>query len=194
MCKLHRVDEPYQTFSLEFWSKKKIHYDRVMEEVVSFLRKEQYATAQALQWIMSDDGFSAKEERRAFLARRAKGLFDELVILEEQHLLDYCNKENGYMTSEEYSRREKTSAEKRSKNERAFQEIMEQLDELELLFSKRNPWIVFYGNLKISDKLTKNEIRKWLDKVFVENFETVEVVLLEKYTAWRDKLPNDWRE
>jgi hypothetical protein len=98
------------------------------------------------------------------------------------------------MTSEEYSRREKTSAEKRSKNERAFQEIMEQLDELELLFSKRNPWIVFYGNLKISDKLTKNEIRKWLDKVFVENFETVEVVLLEKYTAWRDKLPNDWRE
>ena len=194
MCKLHRVDEPYQTFSLEFWSKKKIHYDKVMEEVVSFLRKEQYATARALQWIMSDDGFRAKEERRAFLARRAKGLFDELVILEEQHLLDYCNKENGYMTTEEYSHREKISTEKRSKNERAFQEIMEQLDELELLFSKRNPWIVFYGNLKISDKLTKNEIRKWLDKVFVENFETVEVVLLEKYTAWRDKLPNDWRE
>ena len=66
---------------------------------------------------------------------------------------------------------------------------MTQVDELELAFSNRNPWMVFYGNIKISDKLTKEEIRKWIDKVLIENLETVEVVLPTKHTRWRDMLP-----
>lgn len=58
-----------------------------------------------------------------------------------------------------------------------------------MAFSNRNPWMVFYGNIKIPDKLTKEEIRKWIDKVLIENMETVEVVLPNKHTRWRDMLP-----
>lgn len=189
VCKLHRIKKPYQTFGISFWQKKTIRYDYVMEQTVNYLRSEQRKIECAKEWIASDLGQSEKQRRKAVFAKQARTLFEEMAELEKVHLHYYCMSESGDITEEEYRRyREEINAELAEK-EAAFKKLMVQVDELELAFSNRNPWMVFYGNIKIPDKLTKNEVRKWIDKVLIENMETVEVVLPVKHTRWRDMLP-----
>ena len=76
--------------------------------------------------------------------------------------------------------------------EKVFAELMEQVDTLEKVFSKHNPWVELYSSINIPDTLRKEHIRKWVDRVLIENTEKVEVVLPKKYTDWRDVLPAVW--
>ena len=46
--------------------------------------------------------------------------------------------------------------------------------------------------INIPDTLRKEHIRKWVDRVLIENTEKVEVILPKKYTDWRDMLPAVW--
>ena len=193
VCRQHRTDEPYQTFSLDFWSKETIRYDDVMAQVVSLLRKERCEAVCALHWILSDEGRKAKEDRKKVLSGQAKALFEDLAALEERYLQAYSEKEQGNVSSKKFERIQKATAAKRLENEAAFQRIMAQTDELELLFSKRNPWIALYGSIGISDRLTKSEVRKWLDRVLIADSKSAEIVLPEKYAVWREMLPADWR-
>ena len=174
---------------MDFWQRKTIRYDYVMEQTVEQLRMEQRKIEFAKEWIASDAGQSEKQRRKAIFAEQARTLFEEMAELEKVHLHYYCMSEAGEITEEEYRQyREQINVELIEK-EAAFKSLMTQVDELELAFSNRNPWMVFYGNIKIPDKLTKEEIRKWIDKVLIENMETVEVVLPVKHTRWRDMLP-----
>ena len=189
VCRLHRTENPYQTFGMDFWQRKTIRYDYVMEQTVEHLRLEQQKIEFAKEWIASDLGQLEKQRRKAVFAEQARTLFEEMAELEKVHLHYYCMSEAGEITEEEYRQyREQINAELTEK-EAVFKNLMAQVDELELAFSNRNPWMVFYGNIKIPDKLTKEEIRKWIDKVLIENMETVEVVLPIKHTRWRDILP-----
>lgn len=189
ICRLHRVKNPYQTFGVDFWQKKTIRYDYVMEQTVGHLRLEQRKIEFAKEWITSDLGQLEKQRRKAVFAERARTLFEEMARLEKVHLHYYCMSEAGDITEDEYRQyREQINTELAEK-EAVFKSLMAQVDELELAFSNRNPWMVFYGNIKIPDKLTKEEIRKWIDKVLIENMETVEVVLPAEHTKWRDMLP-----
>ena len=65
---------------------------------------------------------------------------------------------------------------------------MDQVDELETAFSNRNPWIALYADIRVPDVLTKEEVRKWIGRVVVDNLQFVEVYLPEKYKRWRDML------
>ncbi len=189
VCRLHRVENPYQTFGLSFWQRKTIRYDYVMEQTVEHLRSEQRKIEFAKEWIVSNMGQIEKQKRKAEFAKQAKELFEEMAELEKVHLHYYCMIESGGITEDEYRQyREQINAELADK-ESDFKILMAKVDELELAFSSRNPWMVFYGNIKIPDKLTKEEIRKWIDKVLIENMENVEVILPAKYTRWRDMLP-----
>ena len=113
--------------------------------------------------------------------------------MEERYLQAYSEKEQGDISSKQFERIQKATAAKRLENEAALQRIMAQTDELELLFSKRNPWIALYGSIGISDRLTKSEVRKWLDRVLIADMKSAEIVLPEKYAVWRGTLPADWR-
>ena len=112
--------------------------------------------------------------------------------LQKTNLIYYTMRECGNLSDEVYEKyREQIWAELMEKDT-VFQSIMDSVEELEIAFSKRNPWIVYYGDIKISDKLEKSEVRKWIDRVIVENLEKVEVVLPSKYTVWWELLPGEW--
>lgn len=192
LCKLHKVDEPYQTFSLGFWDSKHIQYDTVMFEVVAFLREEQRKAKQALQYILSDMGKAEIERQRELIADKARTLFNEMAELAEERMNVYCQ-----MVSEDISEAEFESSNnilwsQLCIKEKVFAELMEQVDTLEKMFSKHNPWVELYSSINIPDTLRKEHIRKWVDRVLIENTEKVEVVLPKKYTDWRDVLPAVW--
>lgn len=185
VCRIHQTADPYQTFGLESWQKKTIPYDDVMGQTVECLRSEQRKAICAKEWISSDVGQEEKRRRRDIFAAKAKGLFEKMAELEKVHLHYYCNSGS----DEDYARhRERINAELMEK-ERLFKELMAQVNELDLAFSHRNPWIVFYESLNIPDRLTKEQVRKWIHKVLIRDMSWVEVVLPEKYTRWRDMLP-----
>lgn len=192
ICKMNKGENAYQTLSIGFWDKDKIEYDYVMSETVSAIRAEQKKVAHALKLIASESGKREYARRKEVYARQAKALYDEMEELQKTHLVYYTMRECGDLSDEAYENyREHIWAELMEK-ETVFQNIMDGVEKLEIAFSKRNPWIVHYGDIKVPDKLKKPEVRKWVDKIIIENYEKVEVILPSKYTVWRELLPDEW--
>ena len=145
-----------------------------------------------MKLIASESGKREYARRKEVYARQAKALYDEMEELQKTHLVYYTMRECGDLSDEAYENyREHIWAELMEK-ETVFQNIMVGVEKLEIAFSKRNPWIVHYGDIKVPDKLKKPEVRKWVDKIIIENYEKVEVILPSKYTVWRELLPDEW--
>jgi DNA invertase Pin-like site-specific DNA recombinase len=188
-CHLFLEPEEYMTFNIHHDAAERIGYDIVMQTVVGAIKAEREKAKLALEWIETEDGIKEKENQREEFAERAKELFMELSLIEQEHIPLYCQKENGVISDMEYQFHKKEILERLSEKETEFAALMEEVEKLELAFSKRNPWIQLYNDLNVPDTLTKPQIRKWIDKVLVENLETVEVIFPNKYTQWRDRLP-----
>lgn len=194
ICRLHKGDNPYQTFSTDFWNKKRIAYEYVMEETVSVLRREQKKVALAKELITSENGQRELSKRKEVYAVRARELFAEMNEIAKIHLDYYSRKEHGELSEEEYQAYREAAWTELEIRETEFKEIMEAVGRLETAYSNKNPWLVLYGGIKIPETLTKAEIRKWIDRVLIEDIEKVEVILPPKYTEWRDMLPDEWWE
>lgn len=189
LCKLHKEDEPYQTFSLGFWDSKHIPYDTVMLEVVAFLREEQRKAKAALRYILSDAGISEMERQREVIAGKARIVFNEMAELAEERMNVYHQMVNEEISEAEFESSNNILWSQLCVKEKLFAELMEQVDTLEKIFSKHNPWVELYSGINIPDTLKKEHIRKWVDRVLVEDTEKVEIILPKKYTDWRDMLP-----
>ena len=192
VCRLHRAEKPYQTFSLEFWDQDRIEYDYVMEEAVAALFAEQELAQTAGKLVDTKMCADELNRRKEVLGEKARLLFAEMVEVEQKHIPLYCQKENGEISETEYIRQRTEIFEVLAEQEKEFAKLMEQVQMLETAFSRGNPWIQFYSKIEITDVLEKAQVRKWIDRLLITNCETVEVVFPEKYMKWKDILPSQW--
>ena len=192
ICKLHRAENPYQTFSLGFWDQDRIEYDYVMEEAVSALFAEQELAQTAGKLVDTKMCEDELNRRKEVLGEKARLLFAEMVAVEQKHIPLYCQKENGEISETEYIRQRTEIFEVLAEQEKEFAKLMEQVQMLETAFSRGNPWIQFYSRIEIPDVLEKAQVRKWIDRLLITDLETVEVIFPEKYTKWKDILPSQW--
>lgn len=194
LCKLHKGNEPYQTFSLGFWDSKHIQYDTVMFEVVAFLREEQRKAKTVLRYILSDVGISEMKRQRELIADKARTVFNEMAELAEERMNVYYQMVNEGISEAEFESSNNIIWSQLCVKEKVFAELMEQVDTLEKIFSKHNPWVELYSSIDIPDTLKKEHVRKWIDRVLIEDTEKVEIILPKKYTEWREMLPAVWVE
>lgn len=192
VCRLHRAEKPYQTFSLEFWDQDRIEYDYVMEEAVAALFAEQELAQIAGKLVDTKMCADELNRRKEVLGEKARLLFAKMVEVEQEHIPLYCQKENGEISETEYIRQRTEIFEVLAEQEKEFAKLMEQVQMLETAYSRGNPWIQFYSRIEIPDVLEKAQVRKWIDRLLIKDLETVEVIFPEKYTKWKDILPPQW--
>ena len=70
--------------------------------------------------------------------------------------------------------------------------IIESVNEIEKIYSDKNPWIRMFRRIDENTELTKVNMKKILDNLYVYRFERVEIV--PKELEWKNKLPSEWLE
>lgn len=192
MCRLHREEPPYQTFCIGFWDKARISYDYVMGQAVEALRREQKKAVRAMEAVQGEEAGAVLSARKDILAQQAKKLFGEMTEIEKPYIPAYRRMEADEISESEHKALRQEITDRLAEKETAFAAIMDEVEMLETAFSKRNPWIKFYAGIEIPDVLVKAQIRKWIDRVTVEDMERVEVIFPAEYMRWREMLPSEW--
>ena len=70
--------------------------------------------------------------------------------------------------------------------------IIDEVNEIEKIYSDKNPWIKLFRRIDEHTELTKLNMKKILDSLYVYRFERVEIVPKEQ--EWKNKLPREWLE
>lgn len=73
-----------------------------------------------------------------------------------------------------------------------FKIIMERVSEVEKAFSHGNPWLIKFRDITIPATLERIHIKKYVERVWIEEFKSVDVVLKED--EWKNLLPIEWIE
>jgi len=183
-----------QSFAGKFTDKKGISYNYVMQETISALRREQKKACFVKEKIIAGVKISEFEKQIEIFSQQARTLFSEMADTEKERLLLYDKMKTGKISEEAYLKRLSDISTQFCEKETVFNSIMNHVETIEKAFCSQNPWIQFYSSIKIPDILDKKQIRKWIDKVLIENMETVEVIFPSKYTDWKKLLPAQWFE
>lgn len=121
---------------------------------------------------------------------RARLLTDALSELELERTAIHRNYENGAMEQEQLDAFETRYQAKGKELETEFQNIMTEVSVIEKAFSYANPWLKKFWNITIPEKLERSHIKKYVERVWIEDFKRVEVVLLEE--EWTRFFPEEW--
>lgn len=181
ICRRYTDHGIYQMFHRD-WNQTSegIRYDFVMEEVSRAVCRE---TEQA-SWILSEleTGGLEKEKNRQIkmLAAQAEELFAELDDHLRRRLAIYQNGQAGKCLGQEEMETLKKMDERIFALNQQCDSLMERVQNTQIAFSRNNPWIRLYHGAVVPEKLTKEEIRKWIDRIQIENLCKVEVVLLQQ--------------
>lgn len=193
-CKVSLDRGEHQTFSYHHFCTERMEYDDVMIAAVEALRSEQKQALMAASWVESEACQAEKEKIRAVLSDKAKVLFDEVTKVEQEHIPLRRKWESGEIETSEYELQKADIFTRMQAVEERFAALMEEVEAVELAFGKRNPWVLFYKGIEIPDELEKAQVRKWIDRVVVEDLEKIEVIFPEKYVQWKKRLPAGWLE
>lgn len=74
--------------------------------------------------------------------------------------------------------------------EAEFKNIMMKVSAIEKAFSYANPWLIKFQDLTLPEVLELAHIRKYVERVWIEDFKRVEVVLKEE--EWTRFFPEEW--
>ena len=69
---------------------------------------------------------------------------------------------------------------------------MERLEEVEIQFSNKNPWLCLFAELEMPVELKREDVKKWIERIELVRFEKVEVRF--KYWEWKERFPKQWME
>jgi len=76
------------------------------------------------------------------------------------------------------------------KLEAEFKNIMMEVSVIEKAFSYANPWLLKFQDLMIPETVERTHIKKYVERVWIEDFKSVDVVLQEE--EWKRFFPEEW--
>ena len=169
-----------------------IESEKIFREILSALEKEK-RQADYIDRILDLNHEKVKQRMDAELWKhreKAKEIVTVLMDKDDERTAFYRKYEQGMVSLEaldEYERQYQAAV---HEQEAAFKKVMLAADEIEKAFSHGNPWLMKFRAIAIPDRLGRVHIKKWLDRVWVEDFKQVEVILKE--SEWKRFFPEEW--
>lgn len=184
------------------------------QAILDALRQEKKRAQHAAEYVVTDEANMLFEECRESYAEEARALYDKQLTSVKRQMDAYNQMVAGILDPEIYRVIKKTCMEETMALETAFNRVTEMVDEYAKALSKDNPWIVEFADLKAlhytPDKVCKYVSTSWsiddllLDDVdttlanrLIERFDVndgrVVAIIQERFTRWRDILPEEWR-
>lgn len=169
-----------------------IKVDTVTESAKKMLFCEVQKARRVKQLLETELCEKEKAAQLEQLRKKAIAVFAKMSAVEKE-LMQYSKRyEAGELTEEDYSEQYQSSLLKQNEMNATLQTHMTAMEEVETVFSSKNPWLELYANLQIGEHFDKRELKKYISKVLVYRFETASVEFI--HVKWRDRLPKLWLE
>ena len=186
----HDVRFEYPKEQEVFYERPFMPYEEFHDRVRAQLALEKKAAEKARRLIESEEGIRRKTVEMQKVREPLPGLLQEMFSLESQKMAEYQRLQRGEIKQHTFKIKEREIADKLKKLDDQTERMVEQLSDIEVAYSDKNPWIKAFTSFDISDALVRKKILRLLDKILLFRFETVELV--PKENAWKQALPAEW--
>ena len=169
-----------------------IESEKIFGEILSALEKEKSQAAYIDRLVDLNREEVKRYMDAELLAYRetAQKIVTVLLAKNDERTAVYRKYEQGSISLEQLDEYERQYQAAVDEQEAKFKEVMLAADEIEKAFSYGNPWLMKFRAISIPNKLERVHIKKWVDSVWVEEFEQVEVILKE--SQWKRFFPEEW--
>lgn len=127
----------------------------------------------------TENAATQKEMLIAPIRETANVLFGQMLRIESQIMHDTDSNETKTSLIEELKQLDEE-----------LQSQFTKIEEIQLLFSKKNPWVKLYSSYNSQDGVNEQVVNKYVAKVMAYRFESVNLV--PYYREWFEKLPHEW--
>lgn len=186
---IYSFDKGYRCFS---GKAPFIESEKIFREILSALEKEKMQAAH-IDRVLDLNPEKVKQCMDAGLLqyrKRANEIVAHLMAKDDERTAVYREYEQGSISLEQVEEYEHQYQVAVQKQEAAFKKVMLAVNDIEKAFSHGNPWLMKFRAISIPNKLERVHIKKWVDSVWVEEFEQVEVILKE--SQWKRFFPEEW--
>lgn len=186
---IYSFDKGYRCFS---GKAPFIESEKIFREILSALEKEKMQAAH-IDRVLDLNPEKVKQCMDAGLLqyrKRANEIVAHLMAKDDERTAVYRQYEQGSILLEQVEEYEHQYQVAVQKQEAAFKKVMLAVNDIEKAFSHGNPWLMKFRAISIPNKLERVHIKKWVDSVWVKEFEQVEVILKE--SQWKRFFPEEW--
>ena len=169
-----------------------IESEKIFREILSALEKEKMQAAH-IDRVLDLNPEKVKQCMDAGLLqyrKKANEIVAHLMAKDDERTAVYREYEQGSISLEQVEEYEHQYQVAVQKQEAAFKKVMLAVNDIEKAFGHGNPWLMKFRAILIPNKLERVHIKKWIDSVWVEEFEQVEVILKE--SQWKRFFPEEW--
>ena len=193
ICRRYTEDGDYQMFHRNWFAMSTgIRYESVMQETVSAIRRESEQAGEASRLMDTEIVQNEKKRRMKLLAEQGRKLFGETSYYQRKRLEIYQRYRDGECSEMKMKAALSDLEKKLTILDGQYDDLMKKVEDTKQAYSLRNPWIMLYDSIAIPSQLSKTEIRKWVDRILIEDFQKVEVLLLRQ--EWKAYFPPEWFE
>ena len=178
---------------------KDIKYERAYMPYAEFHEKAQDALLQEKLVCENVLRMLNTEMSKAWIAGRMQdmqsefpGLLSQMQSLENIRMDAYGKYSSGDLSEEEYKSIEAEITRQLSEVDVKTMRLYERIRKFNLSYSEDNPWIHLFSTFDETRKLTRKYAIRYVDKLLIYRFESVELVPRER--EWRDVFPAEWLE
>ena len=154
------------------------------------LKNEKAESNRAAEVIYSKAGEEFISTLKAEARKPLPSILERVSEVEREKIDAYKSWQNGDIAETDYRQIESACSEKYEELDNEISEIVARVEEIDTTYSDRNPWIKMFRRLDEDTELTKVNMKKILEGLYVYRFESVEIVPRE--SEWKNKLPCEW--
>lgn len=176
------VTKPYE----KFW----ISTDELQTKAYVELMKEQSAARYIAKLISEGEAETERNTQLADIRARALDVTMQMANNEQEFMKQSRNYENGNLDEDEYGLLYAEHMEKQAELDSTLQSYMEIMDEIELAFSLKNPWLTRFSDFDTEEVFTNKGVKKYITKVWVYRFDTVRLEF--SLSEWKKRFPQAW--
>jgi len=173
------------------YKKSKMLYQDFLRMAKEQLILEKQRCLQVIGKLDTEEWTDIKEKRKKVLKDRIGQLLEKTNQIEARKMARYRQLRSGEMTREEYEAEEKKYKGQMLPLDEKIREILNDLNQIDALFSDKNPWIRLFRDYEATE-ITAYDVRRYVKKMLVWRFEAVELV--PKRVEFRDLFPPEWLE
>lgn len=193
ICRRYTEDGDYQMFHKNWFALSEgIHYETVVKEASAAILAEKALAEQIATIISSDKGMRERERQLGCIAVEAQQLFWQMAECEKRRLSAYSSFRRGDFPEIKLKEVVENTDTVLTELDIQFENLMQRVKTVKQAFSIKNPWLVLYKNAAPGDTLSKKEVRKWICRVLIEDFQTVEIEMVKQ--EWKEFFPCEWLE
>lgn len=176
------VIKPYD----KYW----ISTEELQEKAYAELMKEQNTARYIAKLICDGKAEAEKNTQLADARARALDVTMQMANNEKEFLKQSRSYENGGLCEDDYNLLYAVHMEKQKELDGTLESYIAIMDEIELAFSQKNPWIIRFSDVDTEVAFSSKGVKKYITKVWVYRFDTVRLEF--SLSEWKKRLPQTW--